>query len=146
MKTKATNDKPAMWDGWIEDTSKAPHEAITQAIESGKALLLALDRLRPQSLKCVAMEIDAQVGKALSEFVRGAHLDLQSPGKVVLELEDGRHYRRSLNVLKMAKEIAALRPDDFESSAKMIKHKQEWAAAFDRAASQIRKSLPKDAS
>ena len=123
------------WDGWIEDDSKAPHEAITKAIESAEVMLKTLKKLRPKSLRKVAQEINAQVGVALRSILEDADLFEQAePGMLTLILDDD--IVKRFDIMEIARAIADCRDDtgDIDSDAA----KDAWAQKFEAAAALIR--------
>ncbi len=125
------------WDGWLEDDSKAPHEAISAAIENAEAMLEALKKLRPESLREVAQEIDAQVGVALRSFLEDADLyDQGAPGMLKLTLAED--VVRRLDIMDVAREIADWRQEDMVNDFDSDATKEAWAQKFEAAAALIR--------
>lgn len=126
------------WDGWLEDNSKAPHEAISDAIENAEELLKALHKLRPDSLRSVSEEIDMQVGLALRSFLEDAFLFAGEPGVLRVSLADDIEGR--FDILDFARKISEWRQDGIVIDGVCDQAKEAWAMSFDAAAALIRSS------
>lgn len=127
------------WDGWLKDDSKAPYEAISSAIESAEKMLEDLRRLRPESLREVAKEIDDQVAFALRTFLEEADLyDISPPGTLKLRIHDD--FEKKFDLLDVAREIAGWRQEDMVSDFDSDAAKEAWAQKFDEAAAIVRSS------
>lgn len=125
------------WDGWLEDDSKAPHEAISEAIKNAEDLLVALQKLRPESLREVSEEIDRQVGEALKQYLEDATLfSTRTHGVIELSLHD--KVVKQLPIIEIAKDVSEL------GSGNDIADKEAWARVFDEAAKIIRDSIQQE--
>ena len=128
------------WDGWIKDNSKAPHEAISEAITSAEEMLVSLRKLRPKSLREVSEEIDAQVAIALRSFVKDAGFQAKSkPGIISIGL-DGRNMEMQIDIMDVARDIASWDQDHTVRGVDIDAIKTAWAMKLEKAASLIRKT------
>lgn len=126
------------WEGWIKDDSKAPHEAISSAIENAEKMLENLKKLRPKALREVAQEIDVEVGKALKAFLKDASFSPGvAPGQLKLCLDD--YSTRKFDILDIACEIAEWKQDQMVADFDSDLAKEAWAKKFEKAASLIRR-------
>lgn len=117
------------WDGWIQDNSKAPHEAISQAIEMTEEALSALRNLRPESLLKVGEQINKAVDEGLQTYLNEVLVyPSTEPGVIHLSIADD--LEKDFTLEDFANEIAS----DFAAE-----HDREaWAKKFDEAAAIIR--------
>lgn len=125
--------RPELWNAWVQDPSKAPHEALSAAIDSAENLLADLRKLRPESLRDVVAEIDYQVSEALHWYVDNAMLyALEKPGFFLFSLDSV--FKKKLDILEIATEIVS----DFDAGREGEKCKDAWAEKFEAAAALIR--------